>query len=104
MTYAQSVILEAFPPVLDMGLESSSTALPLYSIPVSHINDRSIIGMYLMIQLGFLCSRSFTLEYSIGSYVIDASYLNRLLLMNSFVFIALVLHLVHCGIAVIKVC
>ena len=87
MTYAQSVILQAFPPALDMGLESSSTALPLYSIPVGGINDRSIIGTYLMIRLGFLCSRSFTLEYSIGTYVTSASYQNWSLIMNSFVFI-----------------
>ena len=95
MTYAQSVIHEAFPPVLNMGLESSSTALPLYSIPISNINDCSIIGTYLMIQLGFLCSRSFTLEYSIGTYVTSASYQNWLLIMNSFAFIAQVLHGLH---------
>ena len=74
MTYAQSVILEAFPPVLDMGLESSSTALPLYSIPISHINDRSIVGTYLMIRLGFLCSRSFTLEYTSLLLAIEIGY------------------------------
>ena len=89
MTYAQSVILEAFLPVLDMGLESGSTALPLYSIPVSHINDRSIIGTYLMIRLGFLFSRSFTLECHIGvqlysTPVLHICQLSKLVINNEF--------------------